>query len=50
MESSQVRRSRPLRDRLSARERVVGTFLNLPCERTTEIIGYAGFDFAIADM
>lgn len=31
-------------------KKFIGTFAHLPCEDTLEILGYAGFDFAIIDM
>jgi 2-keto-3-deoxy-L-rhamnonate aldolase RhmA len=47
-------RTRPypgdFRKRLSSGERLVGTFIKTPSSHTTEIIGEAGFDFAIIDQ
>ena len=40
----------PLRARIAAGQKVVGTFLKTPAHQTAEILGFAGLDFAVADM
>src|SRR5665213_3571572 len=45
-----ARRPRGLRDRLAARETVIGSFVNLGFSLTTEIMGLAGFDWLVIDL
>jgi 2-keto-3-deoxy-L-rhamnonate aldolase RhmA len=40
---------REFRNRLIAREPLLGTFMKFPCPQATEIIGQTGFDFVMLD-
>lgn len=40
----------PLRDRIRAGERLVGTFLKTPAPQHVEILGFAGLDFIVVDQ
>jgi 2-keto-3-deoxy-L-rhamnonate aldolase RhmA len=42
--------SRSFRQRLAAREPLVGTFLKTPTSHATEILGEVGFDFVVIDQ